>query len=145
MIYPLDYLCKEEINFNEITNFKTMYLLLESLKDDNFKNYIKDLNNKFNSFLVLDSNIIEEILCEENLFKNKKAEWFYENIFFVFYKNNKKIKFKKKIVYTLCNTCKVSKREDKIIKLNGLEVLQIKYINISSLIKLIEKYRSEEN
>ena len=45
MIYPLDYLCKEEINFNEITNFKTMYLLLESLKDDNFKNYIKDLNN----------------------------------------------------------------------------------------------------
>lgn len=44
MIYPLDYLCKAKINFDKVKDFDTMYILLESLKDDNFKNILGEFD-----------------------------------------------------------------------------------------------------
>ena len=144
MIYPLDYLGKTKIDFSQITDFDTMYMVLESLKDGNFKKYLEDLNKKFDSFLALNNNIVKDILCEKNVFKNKNAKWFYENIFSDITKKDGKIILKKKIIYTMCEDYKNLDKNQKTIKLNGLGVLEIKYINISTLIKLISKYKSED-
>lgn len=145
MIYPLDYLCKTEINFDAIKDFDTMYMFLESLKDDNFKKYLENLTQETDSFIIFNPSIVNDILCEENIFKYPNIQWFYENIFFDITKTEDKINLKKKVIYTLCENCKKINKNEKVIKLNGLGVLQIRCINILTLIKLINKYKSEDN
>jgi len=53
IIYPLDYLCKTKIDFSKITDFETMYIVLESLKDDDFKEYLQNLNKSLIHLLLL--------------------------------------------------------------------------------------------
>jgi len=144
IIYPLDYLCKTKIDFSKITDFETMYIVLESLKDDDFKEYLQNLNKKFNSFIALDDYIVKEILCKKNIFKYQNAQWFYENVFSDITKTNGKINFKKKVIYTLCEDCKNLDNNQRTIKLNGLGVLQIEYINILTLVRLVKDYKNEK-
>ncbi len=145
MIYPLDYLCKAKINFDKVKDFDTMYILLESLKDDNFKIYLENLIKESDSFIIFDSSIINDTLCEKNIFKYQNAQWFYDNIFSDITKLNNKINLQKKVIYTICEDCKKLNKNEKVITLNGLVVLQIKHIKITTLIKLINKYKSEDN
>lgn len=144
MIYPIDFLCKMDIDFNTISDFETMKLLIESLHNEDFKAYIANLTESLQHYLILDANITKEILCDQNILKSKKAQWFYENLFSDITKQNGKVLLKKKIIYTICENCKSLSQDQKTISLNGFIILEIKHIKLSSLIRRIKKYQIQK-
>jgi hypothetical protein len=140
-IYPLDYLC-DEVDFSEITNFKDMRILLNTLQDNNIKKYIDNFNKESDSFVMLECKNAEEILCKDNIITSKSSDWFYDNIFFDICKINDNITFKPKIIYSVCERCKEKNKDDLIVTVHNLAVLKVKYISLSTLLQIIKKYDS---